>query len=186
MVIDPDIAALQFKLSDSYRETGNLSGALKSTLQAQQVYEGLKDDYFFLCCLERTGMINSLMGNTAKAAENYEELNHRAQELCFSYPTEQGYKRLLGASFEKLGEMHAHAGDREKGLYNFELMLQAFRELTAAYPDDDDNIVRLATGCSKVGYAYKQLDRLQEANELFEEGLSLFGNCLKGIKAITL
>jgi tetratricopeptide (TPR) repeat protein len=178
MILDPDFAALLFKISDSCRETGNLSAALQNIVEAKQVYDQLNDHYFSLCCLERMGMINSLMGNRDQATSIFEELNQLAQQYCLLHPDEPAYKRLLGASFEKLGEMHASAGETEKALYNFELMVQAFRELTTTYSDDDDS-VRLATACSRAGYAYKQLGKLQEANDLFEEGLAHFWQLLE-------
>ncbi|WP_315820956.1 hypothetical protein [Paraflavitalea speifideaquila] len=61
MIIDQDIARLQFSLSDSCRETGKLSSARQHILEARTAFEALNEPYYYARCFERIGMIDSLL-----------------------------------------------------------------------------------------------------------------------------
>src|SRR5579872_239380 len=110
MIVDVDYADMLFRLSDSYRDTGDVSEALKYITGALETYEALNNDNYHQC-IERTGGIYYQFGDLPKALNYYRQYNQLQREKLKTSVNKIDTKEWLAHSHQLLGRVHISLGN---------------------------------------------------------------------------
>ena len=104
----------------------------------------------------------------------FEQQTQLFKELYQSYPDNIGFKKVLAASYSKLGETHSSLGDLSKALGYFEQFNRLMAELCEKYHDNVGFKNVLAVSYYKLAEIAQKQDDRETARRYFRQAEALW------------
>lgn len=154
MVLDVVYAETLFRLSDSYRDTGNLNEALQCITDALQVYKAL-DNHLYYNCIERTAGIYYQLGNLPRALRLYQQYNQLRKQILKTAADNINATEEYAHSYQLLGNIYYALGNYDDAEYSYKRSKQILLPLKRNTGNSIQTVIEtLAITYEKLGEVY--------------------------------
>lgn len=171
-----NIIALNFYLSDFYKNSGHLDFALKSMYLVVQHTKQCGYKRYLIVSYKRIGNMYQTLGQIEPALKNFNICNQLCQDGHNSDKQDKWFKNELAMSYSKLGELYQKLGQMNKAIKFFESENHFIKEIYESnlkrdFVDERDTALEFY---SKIGGIHKTMGRAEKARQSFEADNELF------------
>jgi len=164
MILNENFAYLNFTLSETLIDNGDLSDAISHIEQAIEIYKQLDTDNYSIC-IGSKGTIHQALGDFDNALYFYNLYHSLSNELYLTAPNNQKRKRNLAVSYSYLGQIHQALGKLDKSLEFYNLQTKLLYELNEEAQDNDSFKNSLAISYQYMAYINQELGNLDKTLE---------------------
>jgi serine/threonine-protein kinase len=131
------------------------------------VREGVADAH------RRIGTMNHKLGQTAAAADAYQQAIAHYESLVAEFPTEPRFRRELAGTRNNLGVLYFDTGKANEAEAAYRAALALRQQLVAEFPKEPQYGQDLVAGYNTLANLLSSKGRAKDAEELFQEAIAV-------------